>query len=224
MNKHHHDLTGSYNLSADTVQQVHDKDFFAFVRPTPLTVGEALIYDQWYLRHNTLDSVFVKKETKSKVFWGQLGDALISSYYLNLSNIGSVKCSPLLNPVSLDYSHSRGLSYRQKFKYNRIFTNSDRLLKITPQIGFNFKDRMLYAKLDASFQYWPQKQGEFEVHVGNGNRIYSSVVIDRIHQVTDTISDLEKAKLDYFKDVYLNLFNSIEVVNGLNIKAGVSIR
>ena len=223
LNKHHHDLTGSYNLSADTVQQVHDKDFFAFVRPTPLTVGEALIYDQWYLRHNTLDSVFVKKETKSKVFWGQLGDALISSYYLNLSNIGSVKCSPLLNPVSLDYSHSRGLSYRQKFKYNRIFTNSDRLLKITPQIGFNFKDRMLYAKLDASFQYWPQKQGEFEVHVGNGNRIYSSVVIDRIHQVTDTISDLEKAKLDYFKDVYLNLFNSIEVVNGLNIKAGVSI-
>ncbi len=223
LNKHHHDLTGSYNLSADTVQQVHDKDFFAFVRPTPLTVGEALIYDQWYLRHNTLDSVFVKKETKSKVFWGQLGDALISSYYLNLSNIGSVKCSPLLNPVSLDYSHSRGLSYRQKFKYNRIFTNSDRLLKITPQIGFNFKDRMLYAKLDASFQYLPQKQGEFEVHVGNGNRIYSSVVIDRIHQVTDTISDLEKAKLDYFKDVYLNLFNSIEVVNGLNIKAGVSI-
>lgn len=223
LNKHHHDLTGSYNLSADTVQQVHDKDFFAFVRPTPLTVGEALIYDQWYLRHHTLDSVFVKKETKSKVFWGQLGDALISSYYLNLSNIGSVKCSPLLNPVSLDYSHSRGLSYRQKFKYNRIFTNSDRLLKITPQIGFNFKDRMLYAKLDASFQYLPQKQGEFEVHVGNGNRIYSSVVIDRIHQVTDTISDLEKAKLDYFKDVYLNLFNSIEVVNGLNIKAGVSI-
>ena len=157
------------------------------------------------------------------MLWGQLGDALISSYYLNISNIGSVKCSPLLNPVSLDYSHSRGITYRQKFKYNRFFTNTERLLKITPQIGYNFRDRMIYAKMDASFQYYPQKRGELEVHMGNGNRIFSSVVLDRLKEVTDSIIDKDKLKLDYFKDVYLNLFNSIEVVNGLNIKAGISM-
>ena len=39
---------------------------------------------------------------------GELGDMLISSYNVNLSSMGSVHCSPLINPVLLDYSHSRG--------------------------------------------------------------------------------------------------------------------
>ena len=30
-------------------------------------------------------------------------------------------------------------------------------------------------------------------------------------------------ELDYFKDVYLNLFHNIEIVNGLFVKAGVSV-
>lgn len=222
-NKHHHDLSGSYNLSVDTTKHANDKNYFAAIRPISLTEEEDIIYNKWYLRHSSIDTTRVEKKKKSKVLWGQLGDALISSYYLNISNIGSVKCSPLLNPVSLDYSHSRGITYRQKFKYNRFFTNTERLLKITPQIGYNFRDRMIYAKMDASFQYYPQKQGEFEVHMGNGNRIYSSVVLDRLKEVTDSIIDKDKLKLDYFKDVYLNLFNSIEVVNGLNIKAGISM-
>ena len=222
-NKHHHDLSGSYNLSVDTTKHANDKNYFAAIRPISLTEEEDIIYNKWYLRHSSIDTTRVEKKKKSKVLWGQLGDALISSYYLNISNIGSVKCSPLLNPVSLDYSHSRGITYRQKFKYNRFFTNTERLLKITPQIGYNFRDRMIYAKMDASFQYYPQKRGELEVHMGNGNRIFSSVVLDRLKEVTDSIIDKDKLKLDYFKDVYLNLFNSIEVVNGLNIKAGISM-
>lgn len=222
-NKHHHDLSGSYNLSVDTTKHANDKNYFAAIRPISLTEEEDIIYNKWYLRHSSIDTTRVEKKKKSKVLWGQLGDALISSYYLNISNIGSVKCSPLLNPVSLDYSHSRGITYRQKFKYNRFFTNTERLLKITPQIGYNFRDRMIYAKMDASFQYYPQKRGELEVHMGNGNRIFSSVVLDRLKKVTDSIIDKDKLKLDYFKDVYLNLFNSIEVVNGLNIKAGISM-
>ena len=222
-NKHHHDLSGSYNLSVDTTKHANDKNYFAAIRPISLTEEEDIIYNKWYLRHSSIDTTRVEKKKKSKVLWGQLGDALISSYYLNISNIGSVKCSPLLNPVSLDYSNSRGITYRQKFKYNRFFTNTERLLKITPQIGYNFRDRMIYAKMDASFQYYPQKRGELEVHMGNGNRIFSSVVLDRLKEVTDSIIDKDKLKLDYFKDVYLNLFNSIEVVNGLNIKAGISM-
>ena len=222
-NKHHHDLSGSYNLSVDTTKHANDKNYFAAIRPISLTEKEDIIYNKWYLRHSSIDTTRVEKKKKSKVLWGQLGDALISSYYLNISNIGSVKCSPLLNPVSLDYSHSRGITYRQKFKYNRFFTNTERLLKITPQIGYNFRDRMIYAKMDASFQYYPQKRGELEVHMGNGNRIFSSVVLDRLKEVTDSIIDKDKLKLDYFKDVYLNLFNSIEVINGLNIKAGISM-
>lgn len=59
--------------------------------------------------------------------------------------------------------------------------------------------------------------------MGNGNRIYSSVVLDQLKQLPDSTFNFDKVELDYFKDVYLNLFHNIEVVNGLYIKAGVSI-
>ena len=152
----------------------------------------------------------------------KLGDMLISSYNVNLSSMGSVHCSPLINPVLLDYSHSRGFSYKQKFKYSRLF-HDGRILRISPQIGYNFTHKELYVKADADWQYWPEKQASFEVSVGNGNRIYSSVVLDQLKQLPDSTFNFDQLELDYFKDVYLNLFHNIEIVNGLFIKAGVSV-
>ena len=58
--------------------------------------------------------------------------------------------------------------------------------------------------------------------VGNGNRIYSSVVLDQLKQLPDSTFNFDQLELDYFKDVYLNLFHNIEIVNGLFVKAGVS--
>ena len=78
-------------------------------------------------------------------------------------------------------------------------------------------------KADADWQYWPEKQASFEVSVGNGNRIYSSVVLDQLKQLPDSTFNFDQLELDYFKDVYLNLFHNIEIVNGLFIKAGVSV-
>lgn len=97
------------------------------------------------------------------------------------------------------------------------------MLRIVPQIGYNFTRKELYVKADTEFQYWPEKQAGFEINVGNGNRIYSSVVLDQLKQLPDSTFNFDKVELDYFKDVYLNLFHNIEVVNGLYIKAGVSI-
>jgi hypothetical protein len=45
-------------------------------------------------------------------------------------------------------------------------------------MGYNFTKKELYVKGDLDFQYWPQKLGSFEFNAGNGNRIYSSVVLD----------------------------------------------
>lgn len=222
-NKHRHDLTESYSLTCDSTQLVTDKDKFKEVRPLPLSAAEDSIYHQFALRRDTTYRKKKKRKNKNLEFWGQLGDALISSYNVNLAGIGSVRCSPLINPVLFSYSHSRGFSYKQKFKYNRYFQNSNRLLRITPQLGYNFTHKELYVSMDAEFQYWPQKQAGWEVNVGNGNRIYSSVVLDQLKQLPDSTFNFDNVQLDYFKDVYLNLFHNIELVNGLFVKAGVSI-
>ena len=220
--KHHHDLTDSYSLTCDSAQLITDKEKFKELRPLPLTEAEDSLYKGYAMRHDTLLNVPKKKKNERLEFWGELGDMLISSYNVNLSTLGSVHCSPLINPVLFDYSHSRGFSYKQRFKYSRIF-HSGRILRISPQIGYNFTHKELYVKADADWQYWPEKQGSFEVSVGNGNRIYSSVVLDQLKQLPDSTFNFDNVELDYFKDVYLNLFHNIEVVNGLYIKAGVSV-
>ena len=220
--KHRHDLTESYKLTCDSEQLITDKEKFNELRPIPLSALEDSLYRSYALRQDTLLRVPKKKKNEHLEFWGELGDMLISSYNVNLSSMGSVRCSPLINPVLLDYSHSRGFSYKQKFKYSRLF-HDGRILRISPQIGYNFTHKELYVKADADWQYWPEKQASFEVSVGNGNRIYSSVVLDQLKQLPDSTFNFDQLELDYFKDVYLNLFHNIEIVNGLFIKAGVSV-
>ena len=224
--KHSHDLTEFFELTVDSTQVVTDKATFAMLRPVPLTPDEHALYQQRSIQ--THDEEFpdgekvVAEVKKSGEFWGQVGDMLISSYSVNLSGLGSVKCSPLINPLMLDYSHSRGVTYRQKFKYNRIFPKGQ-MLRITPQVGFNFKDGELFVKGDMEYMYCPEKMASFEMDMGNGNRIYSSVVLDKLSSLSEQAVDFKGMDLDYFKDIYLDVLHNIEPVNGLMIKAGVSM-
>ena len=223
--KHHHDLTEFYQLICDSTQMITDREAFHRLRPIPLENDEKSLYESYVIRRDTIAQAKAKNEhakVKSSEFWGQLGDMLVTNYNVNISGFGSVKCSPLINPVMLDYSHSKGVSYKQKFKYNRLFP-SGRMLKITPQVGYNFTHKEFYVKGDMSFQYWPEKLGSIEVSAGNGNRIYSSVVLDKLKALPDSLFSFSNVELDYFKDVYLNLFHSIEPVNGLLIKVGTSM-
>ena len=221
--KHFHDLTEVYQLTCDTTKLITDKEKFEKLRPFPLTDEEDSLYNAWAVRKADKEiEKTLNKKKKSTEFWGQLGDALVTNYNVNISGIGNVRCSPLINPVMLSYSHSKGVSYKQKFKYNRLFPNG-RMLKITPQIGYNFTHKDLYLKGSVSFLYWPEKQGSFDVDAGNGNRIYSSVVLDKLKAMPDSLFDFEDMDLDYFKDIYMNAFHVVEPVNGLKIKTGVSM-
>lgn len=136
--------------------------------------------------------------------------------------MGSVRCSPLINPLLLSYSGSNGFSYRQEFKYNRLFTG-DRLLRVVPKLGYNFKRKEFYWSINSDFDYWPRKRAALHVSVGNGNRIYSSDVLEDLKAIPDSIFDFDQIHLDYFKDLYLHIRHSWEVVNGLTLDVGLSL-
>lgn len=58
---------------------------------------------------------------------------------------------------------------------------------------------------------------------GNGNRIYSSVVLDQLAAQPDSTLSFDGLNLDYFKDVYVNVSHNIEIVNGLQLWTGVAM-
>jgi hypothetical protein len=213
-----YDLTDSYNLQTDTARYYTDSLTFNRLRPLPLSPNERRVYENYYLYADTMP---VKRYTRAHRFWGQIGDRLISNYTINLNAIGSVKCSPLINPFLVDYGGRNGFSYRQNFKYNRLFTR-DRLLCIATRIGYNFRYREFYWRVTGDYDYWPRKRASLHLRVGNGNRIYTSKVLDEIKETADTIFDFDKIHLDYFRDFYVDLRHRVEVMNGVHIDVGFS--
>lgn len=219
--KSKYDLSDYYVLRCDTNAYRRDTAYFNTLRPFPLTPHEEMLYDEYFLRRDTL--LQRKKKTSKKVeFWGQLGDALISRYTVNLAKAGSVRCSPLINPFLLSYSGKNGLSYRQDFKYNRFFSG-DRLLRIVPKLGYNFTQKEFYWSVNSDFDYWPRKRAALHINLGNGNRIYSSDVLDDLKAMPDSIFDFNQIHLDYFRDLYFRLRHTWEIVNGLTLDVGLSI-
>ena len=221
-------LSQSYTLTCDTTKLVTNRDSFDVLRPITLTSEEDSLYIRYSQRMKQRQMNALKPDTtltkrkKNLIFWGQLGDALISSYNIDLPKIGAIRCSPLINPVLISYSHRRGFSYKQVFKFNKLFYDG-RLLRIVPQIGYNFTKKEFYAKGEIKYVYKPRKQGAFEINAGNGNRIYSSVVLDQLKEIPDSTFTFDGLDLDYFKDIYVNLSHKIEVINGLRLWTGISM-
>ncbi len=213
-----YDLSHSFNLSTDTCSYSTDVNLFEEFRPIELTDEEKQIYFKYVSDSTSL--IKPKGKKKKRAFWGDIGDVLISSNTFRLEQYADIKISPLLNPLMFSYSGTKGLSYKQTIKYNHLF-NKDRLLRIVPRIGYNFKQKELYWNLNFEYGYWPSKRGSFHFDVGKGNPIYPSDVLKEISETPDSIFNLDDLNLEYFRDLYFNVYHSLEIVNGLTLDLGL---
>ncbi len=219
--KSKYDLTESYMLRSDTNALLRDVLSFDSLRPLPLTTHENRLYAKYQEKRDSSMKLSPAK-AKQKVFWGSVGDVLVSRYTVNFNEMGSLRGSPLLNPFLLSYSRSHGISYRQDFRYTRFFSG-DRLLRISPRLGYNFTQKELYWRLRTEWYYWPKQNASLRIEFGNGNRIYSSDVLDELKALPDSIFDFSKIHLDYFKDLYLKAEHRWEIANGLIVDLGISM-
>ncbi len=222
--KSKYDLSDHYALQCIPDCVMNDSATFSSVRPIPLDSAERQIYSNYFLKADTLREQKLREKLarkKSVVFWGELGDALISKYTLNMEDFGSIRFSPLINPFLLSYSGTNGLSYKQKIKYNRMF-KGNRLLKIEPRIGYNFKRSEWYWSVKGDFDYWPKKRAAWHFDIGNGNRIYGSDIIEELKQLPDSVVDFSKLNIDYYNDLHFHFRHSLELTNGLTLNLGVS--
>lgn len=216
--KNKYDMTESFKLTCDSTLFLTDSAQFATLRPIPLDEHEKMIYQDYDLRRDTTMKNF-KPKTRSQIFMGQMGDVLIRNYTVNLAQMGNVRFSPLINPFLVSYSPSNGFSYRQDFKYNCLLPG-DRWLRVVPKFGYNFTRKEFYWSVNGDFDYWPRKRASIHMSFGNGNRIYSSDVLDDIKNIPDSLFNFDELPLTYFKDLYYTLNHKIEVLNGLSISAG----
>lgn len=220
--KSKYDLTDSYAFQIpDTTKIAHSYQAFSKLRFLPLRANERELYKKFHTRKDSLEVIETPVKRKSAVFWGNVGEFFIEDYKIGFDDASTLRFSPLINPFLLSYSGRDGLSYKYKIKYNNLF-KSGKTLYISPTFGYNFKHKEFYWRFNSGFTYWPRKRGGIELNVENGNRIYSSEVLDDLKGQSDTIN-FNKFNLDYYKNMHINLMHVLEVTNGLNIDAGLAV-
>lgn len=214
-------ISDFYKVRLDSVPVQTDSAFWNKHRPIPLQAIEEDVITQYLQQQaNKLaneangDSIHnpnIAQELAQRV-------ALSSSYTYRSTAIGY---SGLLNPLMVGYSSRDGISYRQKLSFNFDLKN-DNCVKIDAFAGYLFRRKEFFTDLTTTWNYNPRRLGSATISVGNGNPTYSSRFVD---QIQDSLAnhgiDFEDVSVDYYKDYYLKLFNTYEVVNGLLLHAGI---
>lgn len=209
------DLTSYYRLSSDTVPIIQDTTFWNRHRDVPLTEEENQLY------HSQQDTTLAKADSSQATRYLKLTERLTNTVNLDYHTT-RIKYSGILNPFQLGYSARNGITYKQQIRLSKTF-NRDRQLRFRPEIGYVFKRKEIFFKVGGDWEYWPERLGALGLTIANGNQSYSSEITDQIkEQLKDSTINFDNLDLKYFRHYYIDLRNTIEIFNGLQLAAGVS--
>ena len=218
-------LDGYFNCEKelpDTIGFISDRQMMDSLRVVPLSETDKRIYAAYDLAHQpdtvVVDTTPKKTNLLKKIFWDTIGENLVTPIAAESQN-ASFRLSPLIDPLQLSWSDTRGFRYKINLKSQYTFS-PHRYLTFNPRFGYNFKFREFYFTMPLRMTYNPKRNGYAEIVYGNGNRISNGQVADAInHQHGDTLS-FEQSNFDKFTDYQLRVFNNIMVFDWLDIEAG----
>ena len=211
----------------DSITDVSSRELMDSLRPVPLNRLDKQIYEAYDLQQEkdraaaAADTLPHKPNLWKKIFWDTIGETLVTPIRAESGN-ASFRLSPIINPLYISYSGSRGFRYKMKLR-TRFTFSEHRYLNIEPTVGYNFKQRQVYFNIPARMVYNPKRNGYAEIVYGNGNRISNPTVMDAIKEAHHGDIDLDDLNLDEFKDNHLRLFNNIMVFDWLDIETGILI-
>lgn len=169
----------------------------------------------------TEDSIGRKKgmfrKNKDRV-WDAINDNMLNSIGTEFSN-ASINLSPLLNPLYLSYSNSKGLAYKLKVRSRYSFSENQQI-SFDPRFGYNFKIKQFYFNAPFRYCFNMRKNGWIELKWANGNRIDDSGLLDNIrNENIDTISP-GLSDRNHFTDESVTLMGNISLFHNVNISIG----
>lgn len=186
------------------------------LRPCQLTEVDKAIY----ARHDSLQNVKparMKDKIENKIYkkaWNTAQQALVNSFTTDLGakdNL-SVKFSPLLNPSYLNYSHSKGLSYRYDIRGKYLIDdNSD--FHFLVRMGYMFSKKQFFFDAPFSYAFDVARHGTIGFTVGNGNRITNSSVREMLIKMNPDSVRFKNLDMKYYTDNYYKLHATYDLTD-----------
>ncbi len=231
-------FTSYYGLKhtlPDSLHNKYDYNTMVSVRPRPLTSYQDSIYLHHYqqvkareeaMKDNKKDSIsdtdtdsvstFYENFNKVKDFlWDDVGDYMVNSNGYQTEKT-TMRISPLLNPLYMSYSSSKGISYKlsMTFSYN---WNAHRFITLEPRLGYTFKLKQLYYTIPLVFTYNPKRRGNVGFIWSNGNRTSSATLAEKFREKVGN-----KIEFPVFRDEYFRLYNHIDIFNWVSMTTGLN--
>ena len=213
----------------DSITSISSRELMDSIRPIPLNRLDKAIYEAYDKEREAsdqaaaADTVPHKPNLWKKIFWDTIGETLVTPIDAQTkSGAAYFRISPIINPLYVSYSDSRGFRYKMKFRSLFRFSQH-RYLNIEPTVGYNFKQNQLYFSIPVQMVYNPKRNGYAEIIYGNGNRISNGTVMDAINEAHHDSIDFTNSDIDQFNDNYLRLYNNIMVFDWLDIETGIII-
>lgn len=219
-------LTSMHNCKAelpDSIPWAEGKATMDTLRPIPLTVEEEELYekteDYFPAPPAPEDTVAKKPNLFKKIFWDTIGETLVTPIRAE-SEQAYFKLSPIIDPLAIRYSDSKGFSYKMKLRFQYTFS-LHRYLTCNPYFGYNFKIKQFFFHAPLRMTYNPKRNGYAELTVGNGNRISNSTVEELIKEEFGDTLDFTNMEMNKFNNTYIRAFNNIMLFDWLDIESGI---
>ncbi len=221
----HYDLP---TMLPDSVVESDDRGLMESVRPLPLTQEEAriiaeydaerdsaVVADSLQARQDSIDGKKPRKRHWAKfLLWDVIGDNMLNRIKTSLgdNDQGSLRISPLFNPLYFGYSKHKGFVYRFDIRGNYNFTDN-RGIFMRWKMGYSFKQKQLFFTMPVQWDFNKRRNGFVRLEWGNGNRITNSQVLENVKRAANVDSiDWNAMNLDYFRDMRLEFGVNYDVI------------
>ncbi len=205
----------------DSIDERRSKELIDSLRPDPLAESDKRIYEAQEAQRKAAEADTTEhKENKLRDFlWHSVGDNLVTPLAAE-SKDAEFRLSPIINPLYVRYSGSKGLSYKIRF-WLRYRFNDHRYLTLEPTFGYNFKQRQFYFTAPLRMTYNPKRNGYAEIVWGNGNRISNSTVLDQINHEHGDSLHFDEQDADKFTDNFVEVKNNIMLFDWFDLETGL---
>ena len=219
-------ISNFFKVRLDSVPIKNDPVFWEKARKIPLQAKEQELINKFQLEQ----SIKKKKEVaelgndslnnnKNKpVEWAKT--MVMDSRYKYKAT--SIRYRGIFNPALFGYSSNDGLTYGQEVNINYQLKRQSSL-EFNAFVGYMFKRKELFTEISSAWNYNPTHLGRLSLSVGNDNKTYSSIFLQEIQDsLVNNGLNLKDLAFNYYKNYYLRLHNTVEVVNGFTIGTGLN--
>lgn len=214
LKKEQYNLGHRYRVRLDSVPINSDTLFWNKTRPIPLQEHEKKMLHHLYQQQKN-----TPKSDKKEPYALSLAKNMVqnTSYQYKSTRI---RYSGLLNPTLIGYSTRDGLAYRQ-VAHIGINLKRQQRIDINATADIILKRKHFSYQLNSVWNYEPAKLGYLSLAIGRGNPTYSSRFVHLLNDTSYQHATHNSRHLSYYTHHYLQLYNSIELTNGLELGIGI---